>query len=184
MKKIKFIAGLMIILSITVIPLLAWAQSNGGEKGISEISMNIQKADKQKDIVDIAIGDGRFKTLTAALKAADLVETLKGKGPFTVFAPTDDAFGKIPKETLDSLLKPENKEALTNILTYHVLSGKVSADQAKKLDGKEITMVNGDKAKISLKDGSLYINDAKVIITDIMAKNGVIHVIDTVIMPK
>lgn len=137
-----------------------------------------------KDIVDIAVGDGRFNTLVTALKAADLVDTLKGKGPFTVFAPTDEAFAKLPKGTLEDLLKPENKEKLADILTFHVTPGKVTAQDAIKLNGKEVTMANGKKAKIEVKNNEVYINGAKVIITDIQGKNGIIHVIDTVIIPK
>jgi uncharacterized surface protein with fasciclin (FAS1) repeats len=146
-------------------------------------SLKRQDATMNKDIVDIAAGDDRFETLVAALKAAGLVDTLKGNGPFTVFAPTDDAFDKLSPGTVDDLLKPENKDTLVNILTYHVLAGKVTAEDAAKLDGKEVSMVNGDKAKIEVRDGSVYIDGAKVIITDIMAKNGIIHVIDTVMMP-
>lgn len=137
-----------------------------------------------KDIVDIAIGDGRFNTLVTALKAADLVDTLKGKGPFTVFAPTDEAFAKLPKGTLEDLLKPENKEKLADILKFHVTPGKVTAQDAIKLNGKEVTMANGKKAKIEVKNNEVYINGAKVIITDIQGKNGIIHVIDTVIIPQ
>lgn len=137
---------------------------------------------QSKDIVEIVSGDSRFKTLTSVVKAAGLVETLKGKGPFTVFAPTDEAFAKIPNETLTELLKPENKDALSKILTYHVTPGKLTAADVVKLNGKEIKMVNGDKAKIEVKNNEVYINGAKIIVTDIMAKNGVIHVIDAVIM--
>lgn len=144
---------------------------------------NVDKAAKAMDIVDIAINDGRFKTLVAALKAADLVDTLKGEGPFTVFAPTDSAFEKIPANTLNDLLKPENKKDLTNILTYHVTPGKVLSKDIVKLNGKEIQMLNGAKAKIEVKNDEVFIDGAKVIIKDIIAKNGVIHVIDTVMMP-
>lgn len=142
-----------------------------------------QKTMMSKDIVEIVAGDDRFETLAAALNAAGLVDTLKGEGPFTVFAPTDDAFAKLSPGTIDELLKPENKDTLVNILTYHVIADKVLAEDAIKLDGKEVDMVNGDKARIEVRDGSVYIDGAKVILTDIMAKNGVIHVIDTVIMP-
>lgn len=140
-------------------------------------------AKKSSDIVDIAISDGRFKTLVSALKAADLVDTLKGNGPFTVFAPTDDAFAKLPANTISELLKPENKESLANILTYHVTPSKILAADAVKLAGKEIVMVNKAKAKIEVKNNEVFIDGAKVIVTDIIGKNGVIHVIDTVMMP-
>lgn len=139
---------------------------------------------KKQDIVTVLANDPQYSTLVAAVKAAGLEETLKGAGPFTVFAPTNDAFSKLPKETLDDLLKPENKDKLANILTYHVFKGRVLADDAKKLVGKDITMVNGKKAKITEKKGKLFINDAKIIQPDIMASNGVIHGIDMVIIPE
>ncbi|WP_322509943.1 fasciclin domain-containing protein, partial [Anaerolinea sp.] len=126
-----------------------------------------------KDIVDTAVGDGRFKTLVAAVQAAGLVETLKGEGPFTVFAPTDQAFAKLPAGTLDELLKPENKQKLTDILTYHVVAGKVYAKDVVNL--KEATTVLGKNVTIKVMDGKVYINDAQVIITDILCSNGVIH---------
>jgi len=134
-----------------------------------------------QDIVDTAVGAGQFKTLAAALKAADLVGTLKGHGPFTVFAPTDAAFSKLPAGTVESLLKPENKEKLTAILTYHVLPGAVKAEQVTKLD--EAKTVNGAMVKVSTNQGKVMINDATVVTPDITASNGVIHVIDKVILP-
>lgn len=134
------------------------------------------------DIVDTAIAAGSFNTLAKALTAAGLVETLKGKGPFTVFAPTDDAFAKLPAGTLEDLLKPENKEKLKGILTYHVVSGKVLAKDVVKL--KTAKTVNGQKLKIMVKDGTVMVDNAKVTKTDIMCSNGVIHVIDTVVLPK
>ena len=137
----------------------------------------------KKDIVDTAVGAGKFNTLVAAVKAAGLVETLKGEGPFTVFAPTDEAFEKIPAETIQMLLKPENKEKLQAILTYHVVSGDVRAADVVKLQTAKT--VNGQEVKIEVTDKSeVMINGAKVIKTDIECGNGVIHVIDTVIMPK
>lgn len=142
-----------------------------------------EQQNNSKDIVDIASGDNRFKTLVTALKAAGLVDTLKGQGPFTVFAPTDDAFAKLPNNTVNDLLKPENKETLTKILTYHVAPQKLTAMEILKLNGKDLKMSNGEKAKIEVKNNEVYIDGAKVVITDIMAKNGVIHVIDTVMMP-
>ncbi len=133
-------------------------------------------------IVDIAVADGRFKTLVAALQAADLAGTLSGEGPFTVFAPTDDAFAKLPAGTLDELLKPENKQKLTDILLYHVVSGKVMASDVVGLTSAPTLL--GKDIKVSVKDGSVYLNDTvKVIITDIEASNGVIHVIDAVLLP-
>lgn len=130
----------------------------------------------EKDIVDTAVAAGSFKTLVAAVQAAGLVDTLKGDGPFTVFAPTDEAFAKIPKETLASLLKPENKAKLQAILTYHVVSGRVLAGDL--LNVGEAKTVQGSPARFSLS-----VENAKIVKTDILCKNGVIHVIDAVIMP-
>ena len=135
-----------------------------------------------KDIVDTAVAAGEFKTLAAALEAADLVGTLKGDGPFTVFAPTDAAFAKLPEGTVESLLKPENRDRLVAILTYHVVPGKVKAADVVKLS--EAKTVNGQEIAITVADSGVQINDANVIKTDIGASNGVIHVIDTVILPK
>ncbi len=134
-----------------------------------------------KTIVDIAIEDGRFTTLVAAVTAADLVETLQGEGPFTVFAPTDDAFAKLPAGTLEDLLKPENKQMLTDILLYHVVAGKVMASDVVNLT--EAMTVFGKNVAVKVDGSKVYINDAEVIITDIEASNGIIHVIDTVILP-
>ena len=132
-----------------------------------------------KDIVDTAVEAGSFKTLAAALQAADLISTLKSEGPFTVFAPTDAAFRKIPKADLDALLS--DKRALTEVLTYHVVSGKVMAADVVKLT--QAKTVEGSPVKIKVVDGKVMINNANVSATDIAASNGVIHVIDTVIMP-
>lgn len=137
---------------------------------------------KAKDIVDTAVAAGNFKTLAAALKAAGLVETLKGAGPFTVFAPTDEAFAKLPAGTLEELLKPENKAKLTAILTYHVVPGKVLAKDVVKLSAAKT--VQGSSAKIEVKDGKVKVDDANVVKTDVLCANGVIHVIDAVILPK
>ena len=139
------------------------------------------KADT-KDIVDTAVAAGSFKTLAKALDAAGLVQTLKGAGPFTVFAPTDEAFAKLPAGTLDTLLKPENKAKLQRILTYHVVSGKVMASDVVKMQSAKA--VSGDLIAISLDKGAVSVDNAHVVKTDIAASNGVIHVIDTVIMPK
>jgi uncharacterized surface protein with fasciclin (FAS1) repeats len=135
-----------------------------------------------KDIVETAVAAGSFKTLAAALQAAGLVETLKGKGPFTVFAPTDAAFAKLPKGTLDDLLKPENKAKLTAILTYHVVPGQVMAAQAAKLPSAKT--VNGAMLTIHAKGGMVMVDNATVTTADIACTNGVIHVIDTVVLPK
>lgn len=135
-----------------------------------------------KDLVDTAVAAGKFKTLAAALKAAGLVDTLKGEGPFTVFAPTDEAFGKLPAGTVEDLLKPENKEKLTRILTYHVVPGKVMAADVVKLSTAKT--VEGSEVKIKVEDGKVMVDNAKVVKTDIQTSNGVIHVIDAVILPK
>ena len=142
-------------------------------------SVNVHAA--EKDVVDTAVAAGQFKTLAAALNAAGLVETLKGDGPFTVFAPTDDAFAKLPAGTVENLLKPENKDELVAILTYHVVPGKVMAADVVKLD--EAKTVNGKMVKIEVEGEMVMVNDAKVTKADIVASNGVIHVIDTVLLP-
>jgi len=136
------------------------------------------------DIVDTAVANGSFTTLAAALGAAGLVDTLKGDGPFTVFAPTDEAFAKLPKGTVDDLLKPENKAKLTSILTYHVLAGEVMASTVVTMDGKKAATVNGADVTIGVKDGTVTVDDAVVVTTDVKASNGVIHVIDSVMIPK
>lgn len=135
-----------------------------------------------KDIVDTAVEAGSFKTLAAALQAADLVDTLKGKGPYTVFAPTDAAFAKLPEGTVESLLKPENKQQLVDILTYHVVPGSVTAEQVVGLS--EAKTVNGQSVAITVGDDMVKVDGAQVVQTDIMTSNGVIHVIDSVILPK
>lgn len=139
-------------------------------------------AEEKKDIVDTAVGAGSFKTLVAAVKAADLVETLKGKGPFTVFAPTDEAFAKLPEGTVESLLKPDNKAKLVAVLTYHVVPGKVMAKDVVKLT--EAKTVQGSAVTIAAKGGKVTVDKANVVKTDIETSNGVIHVIDAVILPK
>lgn len=210
-KKISRIVSLALIISVIQSPLFASsAQAVSGQENKGQVVTSTQKASQDnkvqgkrpflrhkrrdsnatnganaaKDIVEIASENNQFKTLVAALKAADLVDTLKGEGPFTVFAPTDEAFAKLAPGTLDELLKPENKGQLTNILTYHVLKDSVKAADVVGLNGKEVTMANGAKARIEIRDGVPYINGAKVIMTDIIGKNGVIHVIDTVMLPQ
>ena len=148
----------------------------------------------QGTIVDVAVGNKDFSTLVTALKAADLVSALQGKGPFTVFAPTNDAFAKIDAKTLNSLLEEENKKALANILTYHVISGKITAtDVVAALDKGnglvELTALNGQVISVMKKDGKIWLKDtnenySEITATDVMGSNGVIHVINTVAMPK
>lgn len=134
-----------------------------------------------KNIVENALGSADHTTLVAAVKAAGLVETLSGTGPFTVFAPTNDAFAALPAGTVDGLLKPEAKVDLTSVLTYHVVAGAVKA--ADLTDGQEITTVQGGKLKVSIKDGTVMINGAKVTTADVISSNGVTHVIDAVLLP-
>ncbi|WP_411768175.1 fasciclin domain-containing protein [Winogradskyella sp. A3E31] len=151
-------------------------------------------ATAQKTIVDVAVGNDDFSTLVAALKAADLVSALQGDGPFTVFAPTNAAFGKIDKATLNSLLEPKNKKMLTNILTYHVIPSKLMASDVvaalKKGNGKvDVKALNGATLTVMSKDGKIWLKDqngnySEIVATDVKASNGVIHVIDTVVMPK
>ena len=136
----------------------------------------------KRDIVDTAVAAGSFGTLAKALQAADLVQTLKGKGPFTVFAPTDAAFAKLPAGTLEDLLKPENKAKLQAILTYHVVPGSVSAANVMKMTSAKT--VNGQSVSIHAANGGVTVDGAHVVQADIAASNGVIHVIDTVILPK
>jgi uncharacterized surface protein with fasciclin (FAS1) repeats len=135
-----------------------------------------------RDVVDTAIAAGSFKTLAKALDAAGLVTTLKGAGPFTVFAPTDEAFAKLPNGTLETLLKPENKEKLRRILTYHVVPGKVMAADVVKLQSAKA--VSGDTITVKVQDGVVHLDNATVTSADVIASNGVIHVIDSVILPK
>jgi len=137
--------------------------------------------EKAKDIVAVATGAGSFNTLVAAVKAAGLVETLQGPGPFTVFAPTDEAFAKLPKGTVEDLLKPENKAKLVSILTYHVVAGKVMAADVTTMKAKT---VNGQSLDVQVADGAVTVDKAKVIKTDVAASNGVIHVIDNVVLPN
>ncbi len=164
--KTKYLA---IITAILMMPAVVLAGSHGTSAG-------------KMDIVDTAVSAGSFGTLAQALQAADLVDTLKGPGPFTVFAPTDEAFAKLPAGTLDDLLKPENKAKLQAILTYHVVPGKVMAADASQLTSAKT--VNGQSFNISRTDSGLMVDGANVVKPDIMASNGVIHVIDKVILPK
>ena len=175
MKKVLFLVMALAAFS----PLAVYAQS------CAEGNKTTQTAHAKKDapdIVDIAVGAGSFNTLVAAVKAAGLVETLKGDGPFTVFAPTDEAFAKLPAGTVENLLKPENKDMLVKILTYHVVPGKVLAQDVVKI--KRAKTVQGQNVHVRVKGGKVMINKSNVIKTDIEARNGVIHVIDTVLLPK
>ncbi len=172
MKRITFAIVWIILLAL---PLSAFAGSHGTSKSTSD-AMNTN------DIVDTAVAAGSFNTLVAAVQAADLEETLRSKGPFTVFAPTDDAFAKLPPETLENLLKPENKSQLQAILTYHVVPGRVMASDAATLTSAKT--VNGQSFRITESGGGLMVDKATVVKADIPASNGVIHVIDQVILPQ
>ncbi|MCA8939575.1 MAG: fasciclin domain-containing protein [Planctomycetes bacterium] len=167
------------LISMVALSLSLGACSSSEPSG-KEVGGGEAPAKKQaKDIVDTAVEAGSFTTLASLLTKAGLVDTLKGDGPFTVFAPTDEAFKKVPAATLEALGK--DPEALKRVLTYHVVAGKVMKDQAVKLSSAK--MVSGDEAKIELKDGAAYIADSKIVKTDILASNGVIHVVDSVMLP-
>jgi uncharacterized surface protein with fasciclin (FAS1) repeats len=178
MKKsawIKVIAlGTVAVVSVSGITLAGDGYKK--DKPAAAASSNTQ------DIVSTAVAAGSFKTLAAALEAAGLVETLKGKGPFTVFAPTDEAFAKLPEGTVENLLKPENADKLKAVLTYHVVPGNVMAKDVVNV--KTAKTVNGQELSVTVKDGKVKIDDANVVKTDIACTNGVIHVIDSVVLPK
>ncbi|MEM8488801.1 MAG: fasciclin domain-containing protein [Bacteroidota bacterium] len=164
MKKVTLsLYGLAFMLLISLSPATALAQH-------------------RSDIVETAVAAGTFNTLAAALGEADLVKTLKGKGPFTVFAPTDEAFAKLPKGTVESLLKPENRDQLVSILTYHVVKDRVRAEEVAGL--RSAGTVNGQRVEIAIEDGQLFLDNARVTATDIRASNGIIHVIDEVLIPE
>lgn len=176
--------------ALALVAVAGFAFAGGGEKGYGDKAKDAAKqaAAQNLDVIDTAVAAGSFKTLAAALTAAGLVEPLKGKGPFTVFAPTDEAFAKLPKGTLEELLKPENKDKLVQILQYHVIAGEVTAEQVVKMKESTATL-QGQTFDIVVKDGKVTIgNNAKMMATvtktDIKASNGIIHVIDTVLLPR
>lgn len=149
---------------------------------MSSGAMHHMKGEKSdNDIVDVAVANGNFNTLAAALKAAGLVDVLKGDGPFTVFAPTDEAFAKLPEGTVENLLKPENIDQLKAVLTYHLVSGKVLATDVAKIE--KATTVNGADINIAVDGTNVDINNSRVVMADVVASNGVIHVVDTVLLP-
>lgn len=168
----------MAVLAAGAVVGMASSALAGGSCGSGEMK---SEAKAQSDIVDTAASAGSFNTLVAAVKAAGLVDTLKGEGPFTVFAPTDEAFAKLPAGTVESLLLPENKDKLVAILTYHVVPGRVAASDVVKLNSA--TTVQGGDVSIAVKDGQVSVNEATVVKTDIETSNGIIHVIDSVILP-
>jgi uncharacterized surface protein with fasciclin (FAS1) repeats len=174
MKNIRILSVAAILAAVTIAPSLFASDCSSGKKASTAGSP------AHKDIVSVAAGAGSFNTLVAAVKAAGLAETLQGDGPFTVFAPTDEAFAKLPKGTVEDLLKPENKAKLVAILTYHVVSGKVMAADVKTMKAKT---VNGQSLDVKVIEGAVTVDNAKVVKTDVPASNGVIHVIDTVVLP-
>jgi transforming growth factor-beta-induced protein len=183
--KSRFLFGL-IVMSLVLAACAPQATPTAAPTAMPEPTVIPTEAPAEpQSIVDIAVADGRFTTLVAAVQAAGLAETLSSEGPFTVFAPTDDAFAALPTGTLDSLLLPENKQQLADILLYHVVPGKVMAADVTGLDGKMAdTALEGKQIGVKVDMGSVYLNEnTKVIITDIEASNGVIHVIDTVLLP-
>lgn len=175
-------------IAVAGISALSLTACNSGETKTAEMAADTSQLETvappaaPKDIVDVAIGSTDHTTLVAAVTAAGLVETLKGAGPFTVFAPTNAAFNALPAGTVDGLLKPESKGALTNILTYHVVAGAVKAADLK--DGQKVKTLQGEELTVSIKDGKVMINGANVTAADLEGSNGVVHVIDAVLMPK
>ncbi len=175
MKKIRILTVAAFAAAVTLTPSLFADECSASKHASGAMSK------PGKDIVSVAAGSDNFTTLVAAVKAAGLVETLQGKGPFTVFAPTDAAFAKLPAGTVENLLKPENKEKLVKILTYHVVPGRVLAADVKTMEAKT---VEGQSLKLKVTDKGVMVNNANVVKTDLLADNGVIHVIDTVVLPK
>jgi uncharacterized surface protein with fasciclin (FAS1) repeats len=171
-----------ILTALIAFGLLAGCSKEAAQSTTTAAKETASQAEGEQNIVTVAATAGDFNTLVAALKAADLVDTLQGEGPFTVFAPTDEAFAKLPAGTLEDLLLPENKDKLVAILTYHVVPGEVLAADVVNLSSADT--VQGQSLRISTADGSVRVNDANVIATDVMASNGVIHVIDTVLIPS
>jgi uncharacterized surface protein with fasciclin (FAS1) repeats len=171
-KLIKYTGATIAMLGLT--SLSAVADHHGDKKAE-------KSATADKTVVEIAAGNESFTTLVAAVKAAGLAEALSGTGPFTIFAPTNEAFAKLPAGTVETLLKPENKEKLAGILKYHVVSGKVMAADVKAM---KVKTLQGSEFEITIKEGTVMVDGAKVVKTDIVGKNGVIHVIDSVILPK
>lgn len=171
---------LTLALTVAVLGMGGWNLAQAGSCSVGQTAASGEK--KTGDIVDVAANAGQFKTLLAGAKAAGLVEALKGDGPLTVFAPTDDAFAKLPAGTVENLLKPENKEQLKAILLYHVASGKLTAEQVVKQTA--ITTLQGQSLTVKVADGKVYVDNARVTATDVNASNGVIHIVDTVILPK
>ena len=181
MNKFKLVS--LAILGFAATSLLSCnAPKEGGEETTDTTVVAPVEVEAPKTVVDIAVGSADHTTLVAAVTAAGLVETLSGTGPFTIFAPTNAAFDALPKGTVEGLLKPESKDKLTSILTYHVVAGNVLSSQLT--DGQKVKTLNGQELTVAIKGGVVTINGAKVIAADLAGSNGVIHVVDGVILPK
>lgn len=181
MKKLRFLS-LALVASATVFAVSCSAPKEEATEETMEVVEEVAPVEAPKTVVDIAVGSPDHTTLVAAVTAAGLVETLSGPGPFTIFAPTNAAFEALPAGTVEGLLKPESKDQLTSILTYHVVSGNVMA--ADLTDGQKVTTLNGQELTVSIANGVVKINGATVVTADLAGSNGVIHVVDGVILPK
>lgn len=181
MKKLRFLS-LALAASATVFAVSCSAPKEEATEETMEVVEEVAPVEAPKTVVDIAVGSPDHTTLVAAVTAAGLVETLSGPGPFTIFAPTNAAFEALPAGTVEGLLKPESKDQLTSILTYHVVSGNVMA--ADLTDGQKVTTLNGQELTVSIANGVVKINGATVVAADLAGSNGVIHVVDGVILPK
>jgi uncharacterized surface protein with fasciclin (FAS1) repeats len=181
MKKLRLLPLVAATMAITLLV----SCGNASKETVEETTVEVVEetpVEVSNTVVDIAVGSPDHTTLVAAVTAAGLVETLSGTGPFTVFAPTNSAFGALPEGTVENLLKPESKDQLTSVLTYHVVAGNVMA--ADLSDGQVVTTLNGQELTVSIKDGKVMINGATVIVADLAGSNGVVHVVDTVLLPK
>lgn len=181
MKKLRLLPLVAATMAITLLV----SCGNASKETVEETTVEVVEetpVEVSNTVVDIAVGSPDHTTLVAAVSAAGLVETLSGTGPFTVFAPTNSAFGALPEGTVENLLKPESKDQLTSVLTYHVVAGNVMA--ADLSDGQVVTTLNGQELTVSIKDGKVMINGATVIAADLAGSNGVVHVVDTVLLPK
>lgn len=190
--KIKVVGLLALLLTTMLVSQPVYVSAAAPPKQTGQPQTTMVPEQKQEgrnegenqDIASYIASNPKLSTLSKAIDAAGLTKVLQGKGPYTLFAPSDEAFAQIPAKTLAEMMKPQNKEKLVGVITMHVFDGYVKASTAEKLDGKTITMLNREPVKVTVKDGSLYLNNAKVITKDIQTANGVIHIIDAVIMPE
>lgn len=182
MKKIKFLTLAVAVFASAFVVSCSAPKEETAEETMEVVEEPAPVVEAPKTVVDIAVGSADHTTLVTAVTAAGLVETLSGAGPFTIFAPTNAAFAALPAGTVETLLKPESKDQLTGILTYHVVAGNVMA--ADLTDGQKVATLNGQELTVSIKDGVVMINGAKVTAADLAGSNGVIHVVDAVILPK